>query len=68
MSLRSEPAASYEILRVNMKHYMHGRPLKNPDSELKHLEDFFLKLKKNLKYSKKEKTSDHHLNRTLLSC
>ena len=39
MSLKSEPAASYAILRVNMKHYMRGRPLKNLEAELKHLED-----------------------------
>ena len=40
MSLKSKRAASYAILRVNMKHYMRERPLKNPDAELKHLEDF----------------------------
>ena len=40
ISWRSKSDSSYGKLRFNMKHYMHGRPLKNTDSELKYLEDF----------------------------
>ncbi len=29
-----------EMLRLNMKHYLHGRSLKKSDYEFKHLEDF----------------------------
>ena len=67
MSLKSESAASYAILRVNMKHYMHGRLLKNPDAKLKHRR-FLKKNEEELEALKKEKTRDHHLNRTTLSC